>query len=489
MFLGLDLGTSGLRGLLVDSDQYSLGVAECPVPTQRPAPGWSEQSPDDWIKACRQVIADLRQTAPRAMAGLKGIGISGHMHGAVVLDASDTPVRPCIMWNDTRSVVEAAALDAMDGVRAASGNIVFPGFTAPKLAWMATHEPDLFARITRVVLPKDYLNFWLTGERMSEMSDASGTAWLDVARRDWSDKLLDASGMTRGQMPDLFEGTVAIGTIRNDLADDLGLPRGITVAGGAADNAAADNAAAACGIGALSDGQGFVSLGTSGVVLAASKHCAPSPETAVHTFAHAVPDRWFQMGVTLSATDSLNWLAGITGQRPDALTGALGDVPAKPGNIWFLPYLSGERTPHNDGAIRGAFLGLGVGTSTQDLTRAVLEGVAYSLRDSLDALNAAGTTLTQAIALGGGSASHYWVRLLTSTLNMPLDLPAQGEFGAALGAARLAICATTGAAPEQVMTRPDIGQTIEPDPDLTAACEQAQATYKTLYPGIKALTS
>ncbi|PCH66007.1 MAG: xylulokinase, partial [Rhodobacteraceae bacterium] len=340
MFIGLDLGTSGLRALLVDEAGKVAHVADAALTVTHPHPGWSEQDPATWITAARQAIATLAQQAPDAIAKVRGIGLAGHMHGATLLDADNAVLRPCILWNDTRSQKQAATLDAMDGVRALSGNIVFPGFTAPKLLWLAAHEPQVFARVAKVLLPKDYLGFWLTGRMVSDMSDSAGTAWMDVGARDWSDDLLQCSGMRRDQMPDLVEGTQIAGELRADLARDLGLPPGIKVVAGGG-----DNAAAACGVGALGEGDGFVSLGTSGVVLAARDGFAPMPDSAVHTFCHAIPGAWYQMGVTLAATDCLNWLAGITGCDAATLTGELGDRITPPGTLRFLPYLSGERTP------------------------------------------------------------------------------------------------------------------------------------------------
>lgn len=482
MFVGLDLGTSGVRAILLHPDGTVTHSAEAPVATARPHPGWSEQEPGDWIAAARLALGRLVEMAGPGMAALRGIGLSGHMHGAVLLDADDRPLRPCILWNDARSHSEAARLDSNPAFRAISGNIVFPGFTAPKLAWLATYEPECFARVARVLLPKDYLALWLTGRRVTEMSDAAGTAWLDVAARDWSGRLLAASGMRADQMPDLVEGTEVIGALRPAIAADLGLPAAVQVVAGGA-----DNAAAACGVGALGEGDGFVSLGTSGVLLAARTACAPSPETAVHTFCHAVPAAWVQMGVILAATDSLNWLARVTGSTPAQLVAELPDDPAPPGRLRFLPYLSGERTPHNDSAVRGAFLGLDIGHDRADLTRAVLEGVCFALRDGLEALRATGVALDRVLGIGGGAQSRYWLGLLASTLDLPIDRPARGEFGAALGAARLAVCGVTGAAPAEVMTKPPIAETIAPRVGLRAACAEAHAAHAATYPKLKAM--
>lgn len=482
MFLGLDLGTSGLRATLVGPQGEIVASAEASHPVSHPHPGWSEQDPQSWVAACEAALGRLKQDYPKELAVLRGIGLSGQMHGATLLGADDRVLRPCILWNDTRAHDEAAALDATPGVRETSGNIVFPGFTAPKLMWVKAHEPEIFAKTAKVLLPKDYLRLWLTGGHVSEMSDAAGTAWLDVGARAWSDMLLEAGGMTRAQMPDLVEGSEPSGTLRPELAEAWGVPRGVIVVGGGG-----DNAAAACGVGALREGDGFVSLGTSGVLLAAKDSFAPAPETAVHTFCHAIPGTWYQMGVILSATDSLNWLAGITGQSAGVLSGELGETISGPGGLRFLPYLSGERTPHNDSAIRGAFVGLDIGAGRAALTQAVMEGVAYALRDNLEALKSTGTRLDRLLAIGGGAASPYWVEMLATLFDLPIDLPEKGDFGAALGAARLAMVGVTGARPEDVMTPPPVARTIAPRSDLTDRYAEGYAAFRQLYPAIKAI--
>ena len=480
-YLGIDLGTSGLRALLVDADGVPLASAERHYDIAHPHPGWSEQDPADWIDALDGAVEELRANCPE-FTGLRGIGVAGHMHGATLLDASDAVLRPCILWNDTRSHAEAARLDSTDGVRALSGNIVFPGFTAPKLEWVRAHEPEVFERVAKVLLPAAYLNLYLTGDHVADMSDSAGTSWLDVGARDWSDRLLDAGHMRRDQMPRLVEGAAEAGRLREALCSKWGLKGPVSVAGGAG-----DNAAAACGIGALAEGDGFVSLGTSGVLLAARDGYRPAPETALHTFCHAVPGQWYQMGVMLSATDSLNWLARIAGCKPADLTTGLGADLKAPGPVRFLPYLSGERTPHNDAEIRGAFTGLAAGSDRDDLTRAVLEGVAFGLRDSFEALRATGAQLDGLIAIGGGSASSYWLRLIATVLDVPLRRPEGGEFGAALGAARLGTVAATGADAGEVMTRPALGDAIDPDHGMRAAFDDAYAAFRAAYPAIKAV--
>ncbi|EKE43183.1 xylulokinase [Oceaniovalibus guishaninsula JLT2003] len=480
-YLGIDLGTSGLRALLVGDDGRPIGAAERQYTAHHPHSGWSKQDPADWIAALEGAVADLRH-AYRAFAGLKGIGVAGHLHGATLLDAADRVIRPCILWNDTRSHVEAAELDAMDGVRQVSGNIVFPGFTAPKLVWVRRHESEHFRRIAKVLLPAAFLNLYLTGRHVADMSDSAGTAWLDVGGRDWSDALLAAGHMRREQMPRLVEGCDKAGDLRADLRQRWGIAGTVIVAGGAG-----DNAAAACGIGALGEGQGFLSLGTSGVLLAARDAYRPDPGSALHTFCHAVPGRWYQMGVMLSATDNLNWLAAIAGVQPPDLVASLGETLIAPGRVRFLPYLSGERTPHNDAAIRASFTGLGRDTGRADLTRAVLEGVAFGLRDSHEALKATGATLSRLTAIGGGTRSRYWLRLIATVLDTPLDLPADGAFGAALGAARLGILAATGDDPGTVLTRPKIRERIDPDPTKSAAFDDAYAAFRHAYPAIRAI--
>lgn len=468
MYIGLDLGTSGLKGILISESQEVLAEATAPLSVQRPAEGWSEQRPADWITAAEAV---MEQLSSYGLSEVRGIGLSGHMHGATLLDKSDEVLRPCILWNDTRSFAEAAKMDANPIFRAQSGNIVFPGFTAPKLAWMRKHEPKIWDQIAKVLLPKDYLRLWLTGAHVAEMSDAAGTSWLDTGARDWSDDLLAATGLARDHMPQLIEGSDVSGQLRDVLATRWGLPKGVIVAGGGG-----DNAASGVGVGVVRAGEGFVSLGTSGVLFAANDGYQPDPATAVHTFCHALPKTWHQMGVILAATDALNWYANLVGADAATLTGELGPLQA-PGKTTFLPYLGGERTPLNSAAIRGAFTGLEHATDRSAGTRAVLEGVAFAIRDCRDALAATGTQLDSLLAVGGGSRSDYWLRTIATALNCPLLLPVAGDFGGAFGAARLAIMAATGAGAE-IATLPKIARQIDPDPSLRDAFDAGHARYR-----------
>ncbi|UCI07830.1 xylulokinase [Mesorhizobium sp. B1-1-8] len=484
MYLGLDLGTSGVKALLIDAGQKVIGSGHGSLDVSRPHPGWSEQEPAHWIEACETAIAELKASHPKELAAVKGIGLSGQMHGATLLDAADKVLRPCILWNDTRSHVEAAALDADPRFRKLTGNIVFPGFTAPKLVWVKDNEAGVFAKVAKVLLPKDYLRLWLTGEHISEMSDSAGTSWFDVGQRRWSSELLGATSLDENQMPSLVEGAAQAGALRAGLAAKWGVTAGIPVAGGAG-----DNAASACGMGTVGAGQAFVSLGTSGVLFAANAAYLPNPESAVHTFCHALPETWHQMGVILSATDSLNWLSEITGKGAGELTAELGDTLRAPTGVSFLPYLSGERTPHNDSVIRGSFTGLAHQSSRAVLTQAVVEGVAFAFRDSLEALKKAGTTLTKVTAIGGGSRSRYWLKAIATALQLSVDIPADGDFGAAFGAARLGLIAATGADPLAVCTAPVTDATVEPDAGLGGAFADAYQRYRGLYPAIRSATA
>ncbi|MBM1220826.1 xylulokinase [Ponticoccus sp. SC2-23] len=479
MFIGLDLGTSGLKAVVIDEAQNVLAEATASLTVSRPHDGWSEQDPAHWIAATRSVMAELGARVD--LSAVRGIGLSGQMHGATALDAEGEVLRPCILWNDTRAYREAAELDADPRFRALTGNIVFPGFTAPKLVWMKNNEPALFARVAKVLLPKDYLRLFLTGEAVAEMSDAAGTSWLDVGRRDWSDDLLAATGLSRDAMPRLVEGSEVSATLRDDLARDWGLPAGVVVAGGGG-----DNAASAVGVGVVKPGEAFVSLGTSGVLFAASAAYQPDPASAVHTFCHALPGTWHQMGVILAATDALNWYAALTGEDAAVLTGDLGALQA-PERTLFLPYLGGERTPHNDAQIRGAFLHLDHGSDRAALTRTVLEGVTHAFRDSFDALTGTGTQIERLIAVGGGSRSDYWLKAIATSLDMPVERPVAGDFGGAFGAARLGLMAATGAGAE-IATPPRIEEVIEPDRTLTDAFAEAHSRYRASFAALRNLT-
>ena len=377
MYLGIDLGTSGVKAILVDEDRALVGEASAPLTLSRPRPLWSEQNPDDWWRATQNAVRAL--SSGSRLDAVAGIGLSGQMHGAVLLDRSDAVLRPAILWNDGRAGAACAELERREpDSRRITGNLAMPGFTAPKLIWVAQHEPDLFSRTARVLLPKDWIRLRLTGEAVSEPSDAAGTLWLDVARRAWSPAMLAATGLDERHMPRLVEGSEVSGRLSAKAAEALGLKAGIPVAGGGG-----DNAAGAVGIGVVHPGSAFLSLGTSGVIFVADETLKTDPERAVHAFCHCLPDLWHRMAVILSAASALTFATRLCGAADEAAllaeVEAAGIAAPAQSRLVFLPYLSGERTPHNNPNAAGVIFGLD-GTATRaDLGRAVLEGVAFAL--------------------------------------------------------------------------------------------------------------
>jgi xylulokinase len=457
VYLGIDLGTSAVKALLVDEQQRAVEQVSIPLAVQRPRPQWSEQDPEAWWRAAQGAIAALRDRRPRQLAAVHAIGLAGQMHGAVLLDEHAHVLRPAILWNDGRSAEQCATLEArMPRSRTITGNLAMPGFTAPKLLWVAEHEPEIFRRIHKVLLPKDYLRLRLSGDYASDMSDAAGTLWLDVGQRAWSPAMLAATGFTEATMPQLFEGSAPTGTLHRGLAAAWGMPPDVVVAGGAG-----DNAAGAVGVGVIGPGQAFLSLGTSGVYFVAGAAFAPNPGGAVHAFCHCLPRTWHQMSVILSAASCVAWIAAACGAASEAAL--LGEIDAsdRDPRVIFLPYLSGERTPHNDPHAKGVFFGLSHDTTRADLGRAVLEGVAFAFADAQDALLAAGTEIRQVAVIGGGARSLLWGRILASVLDRPLAYHGGGEIGPALGAARLARLAAHGEDPRAVCTAPPTDRIIE----------------------------
>ena len=373
-------------------------------------------------------------------------------------------------------------LSADDELRAIGGNIVFPGFTAPKLLWLQRNDPRMFGDVAKVLLPKDYVRLWLSGDCATDMSDASGTGWLDIAARGWSDELLSATGLDRDRMPKLHEGTEATGMLRSVLASRWNIDDPPVIAAGAG-----DNAASACGAGTVEPGDAFVSLGTSGVLFVANDRFRPNPQSAVHAFCcHALPQTWHQMGVILSAASALEWLAGVTGRSAGDLAQSVLERPdAPPGGLIFLPYLSGERTPHNDTDMRGAFVGLAHETDSAAMARAVMEGVAFAFADCLAALRDAGTEVRRMTAVGGGARSRAWLQIIADTLDLPVDIPADGDVGAALGAARLGLIAAEGADARTVCRPPPMRETVEPHATAATRHADAYGRYRALYPAIR----
>ncbi len=474
MYLGIDIGTSGVKVVVLDEVGVVCAQASAPLSVCRPHPLWSEQDPDAWWTA---TDAAVRSLDAGIRAAIRGVGLAGQMHGATVLDADDKPLRDAILWNDGRSFAECDELErGVPGSREITGNLAMPGFTAPKLKWLCKNEPNVFDAIRTVLLPKDYVRLVMTGDKASDMSDSAGTLWLDVAARDWSEPMLGACGLTRDHMPALYEGSEATGKLRADIAEAWGMERVPVAAGGG------DNAAGAVGVGVVKDGDALLSLGTSGVIFAATGGFRPNPESAVHAFCHCLPATWHQMSVHLSAASCVDWVARLIGcDGPSAAFRRAEQAGVGGGPEIFLPYLSGERTPHNDPHVRGAFLGLDNETNGDRLAQAVLEGVAFALADGFDALCAAGTKMPQLSVIGGGARSAYWGRIIASVLNVPLAYLEGGEVGPALGAARLAHIAATGCDPAEICVRPAISNIVDPEQILRDKLSAKQDKFRESY--------
>ncbi|WP_284421932.1 MULTISPECIES: xylulokinase [unclassified Bradyrhizobium] len=477
MYLGIDLGTSAVKTILVDDAQRVIASRSHALTISVPRPGWAEQDPAAWIAAVFATLDALKADHAGEMAEVAGIGLSGQMHGPVLLDADLSPLRPCILWNDGRSAAECAVLEQRwPALRRITGNKAMPGFAAPKLVWIADHEPEIFNATRLVLLPKAYVRLVLSGEAIEDVSDASGSLWLDVVRRDWSDDGLAATGLTRAQMPRLVEGCAPAGRLRNDLAGRWGMSKRPVIAGGAG-----DNPAGAVGIGAIRPGATFITLGTSGAVITPVDKVTANPERVVHTFCHAIPAMWLQAGAMLSAASCLAWIARLLGASEAELLAPLGAAPAAPSPVSFLPYLAGERTPHDDPNVRGLLDGLSHATDRNAIVQAVLEGVAFALADCRDALTDTGLVIAEADAIGGGSRSDLWLAILASVLNLPIHRLAEGETGAAFGAARLARLAVTGEEIASVCTPPARVRSFAPDPALAADYAERLPRWRRLY--------
>jgi len=481
LFLGIDLGTSALKTVLVDARGTVRFEASAEYTVSTPRPLWSEQDPEDWWRALGRAVAAMAAEGARLDA-VQAIGTAGQMHGAVLLDAAGAPLRPAILWNDGRSGEECRIFEQrLPAQRELSGNLCMPGFTAPKLIWVERHEPERFARLATVLLPKDYLGYRLSGECFTDMSDASGTLWLNPERRAWDERLLDASGLAPGHVPRVLEGCTPAAALAPRAAAELGLPAGIPLVAGAG-----DNAAGAVSTGVTEPGTAFLSLGTSGVIFAATGSHRPLPERTLHAFCHCLPQRWHQMAVTLSASECLRWLAGVVGSTPAALD-AIAPEGLKPqAPLLFLPYLSGERTPHNDPDAVGALFGLRRTTTLPEIVNAVMEGVAFSFVDGLETLTEAGTRIERLALLGGGARSAHWRQLCADALGLPIDYRDSAASGPALGAARLAmIGCLAGEDPEariaRLATPPALVATHDPDPARHEQLREAFERYRALY--------
>jgi len=461
MFVGIDLGTSGVKAVLLDRAGARRASATVPLTLTQPHPRWSEQDPEQWWQATRAAMDQLILQAVQqglAPAAIEAIGLTGQMHGATLLDAQGQVLRPAILWNDGRSEAECAELESLAEFRAITGNLAMPGFTAPKLLWLRKHEPEIFARIDKVLLPKDYLRYRLSGDFVSDPSDAAGTLWLDVGRRCWSPLMLAACGLDQAQMPSLAEGSRVTGYLRGDLARRWSMGEVAIAAGGG------DNAAGAVGMGVVRPGEAMLSLGTSGVFFAVSDGFHARPQQAVHSFCHALPDTWHLMSVMLNAASCLDMAARWGGHDGVGSMLAAAEVaPMQAQRPWFLPYLNGERTPHNDVHAAGLFYGLTPGTRREDMVHAVLEGVGLGLLDGIEAVRAAGADIGPVSVIGGGTRSTYWLQMLADILGRPLQLHSGGDVGPALGAARLARMAVDGDEdPSAACPQPPLRQVLEP---------------------------
>jgi xylulokinase len=476
MFLGIDLGTSAVKAIVIDAAGRVVQEASAPLTRATPRPAWSEQQPEDWWTA---TIACVHALPADVRAAVRGIGLAGQMHGAVLLDARQNVLRPAILWNDGRAAQACRTFEQREPQsREISGNLAMPGFTAPKLVWVEEHEPDVFARLATVLLPKDWLRLRLTGEHVSEASDASGTLWLDLRSRAWSPRLLAASGLSQAAVPRLVESGTVGGMLAHAAAQALGLRSGIAVAGGGS-----DNACGAAGIGVVDDADALLSLGTSGVILVADARVRTAPALGVHAFCHCVPERWLRMSVMLSCTATLTAAARLCGVADAAalVEQAGSNTAAHPARLVMLPYLDGERTPHNDPTACGVLFGLDAGCTRGDVARAALEGVAFALADGLAALEASGPPVASLTVIGGGSRSPYWARILAAALGRPLAYLRHGDNGPALGAARLARVAVDGVAPAEAFTRPPVARAVEPDPVLAAELRPRRSLFGALY--------
>ncbi|HKT95808.1 MAG TPA: xylulokinase [Paraburkholderia sp.] len=480
-YLGIDLGTSEVKAVLTDDESNVVATAGAKLRVDNPHPLWSEQSPEAWWNAVLDAVAAVRLAHPQIFTSLRGIGLSGQMHGATLLDRSANVLRPAILWNDTRAFAECVEIEALvPESREITGNLAMPGFTAPKLLWLSKYEPAVYRAVQKVLLPKDYIAWRLTGDFVSDMSDASGTLWLDVARRDWSDRMLSATGFSRDHMPRLVEGSQAAAQLRDDLRRDWGVTGPVMICGGAG-----DNAASAVGIGVIGANDAFMSLGTSGVLFASSDRYAPNPAQGVHAFCHCLPDQWHQMSVILSAAASLHWLSTLLKTEVSELVQLAPRGQEETAPV-FLPYLNGERTPHNDATAKGVFFGLNGAHRAEHLAYSVMEGVAFAMADGYAALRGAGTELAQASFVGGGSRSAFWGRLCASALGFPLVLHEASEIGAALGAARLARLAVGNEALQMVCAAPPTLQCYEPQVEFAGLLAGRYERYRRLYQTLKA---
>ena len=483
LYIGVDLGTSAVKLLLMDEKGEIKNVISREYPLFFPHPGWSEQNPEDWKKAVLEGIPELLKGQDASQVA--GIGAGGQMHGLVVLDENDDVIRPAILWNDGRTQKQVDYLNediGRDVLSERTANIAFAGFTAPKILWMRENEPELFARIRKIMLPKDYINYILTGVHCTDYSDASGMLLLDVKNRCWSREMLDLCGITEDQMPKLFESYECVGTLKPEIAACLGLPASVRVAAGAG-----DNAAAAVGTGTVGEGGCNISLGTSGTVFISSEHFGVDPHNALHSFDHA-DGGYHLMGCMLSAASCNKWLMeNVLGTSDFAAEQApITDDRLGNNGIFFLPYLMGERSPINDVLARGTFTGMTMDTGRVDMVQAMLEGVAFAIRDSVEVARSLGIQINRSNICGGGAKSPLWKKIMANVLNIELD-SSESEQGPGMGGAMLAMVAcgaypTVKAACDAIV---HVTSTVKPDPEIAARYEKRYSQFREIYPALK----
>ncbi|HGM9833150.1 TPA: xylulokinase [Proteus mirabilis] len=476
MYLGLDLGTSSVKAIIMNEQGDVVASHSIPLTLSRPHPQWSEQDPQAWWQATDEAIKQLSRTQP--MEQIQAIGLSGQMHGAVLLDAQQNILRPAILWNDGRSVKQCLRLAKQyPQFKEITGNLVMPGFTAPKLQWGAENEAEIFCQIAHVLLPKDFLRWKMSGNFASDMSDAAGTLWLDMQKRDWSDELLAATGLSRCQMPTLFEGNQITGYLLPEIAKKWQMKQVPIIAGGG------DNAAGAIGVGVYQPGQGMLSLGTSGVYFVVSEKFLQNSDNAVHSFCHALPQTWHLMSVILSAASCLDWVCQLTGiSDVGAMFKEVEQHAHSDSSLLFLPYLSGERTPYNNADAKGVFWGLTHQHQRADLCRAVLEGVSFALRQGIEVADKAGQHADNITLIGGGARSEYWRQLLADITGKTLDYRQGGDVGPALGAARLAQLAINPAHLSQIiLSQPKLETRHVPNLEKHKAYQDKYNAFKKLY--------
>ena len=481
LYIGIDLGTSAVKLLLMDEKGYIRKIVSREYPIYFPKPGWSEQNPEDWYRETIDGLKELIRDEDKSI--IRGISFGGQMHGLVILDEKDRVIRPALLWNDGRTYAETDYLNNVigkDKLSEYTANIAFTGFTAPKLLWVRNNEPDNFARIKRIMLPKDYIAYRLTGIHCTDVSDASGMLLFDVKNRCWSKEMCEICGIDEGMLAKVYESYEAVGTLLPEVAEELELPESVVVAAGAG-----DNAAAAIGTGTVGDGKCNISLGTSGTIFISSKAFGVDSHNALHSFCHA-DGSYHLMGCMLSAASCNKWwmediLKADSYSREQEPIKKLGD-----NHVFFLPYLMGERSPHNDPDARGAFIGMTMDTAREDMTQAILEGVAFALRDSLEVARSLGIKITRTKICGGGAKSALWKRMLANIMNLKVDV-IESEEGPALGGAMLAAVAcreyeSVENAAEAIVRVVD---TVEPEEELVEKYQRRYEEFRRLYPALK----